>query len=205
MVIGHNVNFDINFIYDNYINLFEKKFTNDFVDTMRLARKVCKDLQHHRLSDLVEYYNIVNKQAHRGLSDCIATHQVYLKLKNTIITNNIPLVSPKKIYSQKINLKTIKTTHEDFDETHPYYGKYFVFTGALEIKRVEAAQIVGDLGGINENAVTKNTNYLVLGNYDYISSIKNGKSTKHKKAEEHILKGQDLQILTENVFFDMIH
>jgi DNA polymerase-3 subunit epsilon len=82
VIMGHNVNFDINFIYNNYIKLFEKKFTNDFFDTLKLARKVCTDLQHHKLSDLVEHYNIINEQAHRGLSDCIATHQVYLKLKN---------------------------------------------------------------------------------------------------------------------------
>jgi DNA polymerase-3 subunit epsilon len=207
IVIGHNINFDINFIYDNYIHLFKKSFTNDFVDTLRLARKVCPDIQHHRLPDMLEYYNIVNNQIHRGLNDCIATYQIYLKLKNAIITHNIPLVSPVKKYHRektKINLKTIVATIDSFDKTHPCYGKYFVFTGTLQIKRTEAAQIVANLGGITENIVTKNTNYLVLGNYDYISAIKDGKSTKHKKAEKYILAGQDLQILTENVFFDMV-
>lgn len=69
--------------------------------------------------------------------------------------------------------------------------------------RKDAMQIVVDFGGIVENNVTKDT-YLILGNNDYCSTIKDGKSTKHKKAESLILKGQDIQILPENVFYDLI-
>ena len=65
-------------------------------------------------------------------------------------------------------------------------------------------QVVADLGGINQNNVTKKTNYLVLGNNDYCSTIKDGKSNKQKKAEEYRLKGLDIEIISENVFYDMI-
>lgn len=44
ILIGHNVNFDINFVYDN---LYRNKFdvlTNDFIDTMRISRKLLPDL-----------------------------------------------------------------------------------------------------------------------------------------------------------------
>lgn len=33
---------------------------------------------------------------------------------------------------------------------------------------------------------------------------KNGKSSKQKKAEEYKLKGQDIEIIPESVFYDMI-
>jgi DNA polymerase-3 subunit epsilon len=209
IVVGHNINFDINFIYYNYYNICKEHFINNHMDTLRLARITLPHLEHHRLKDLIDYYNINSEQLHRGINDCLATYQVYLKLKDAIIKNNISLdtkrIRSKRTNSNKINLKELKAKIADeLDETHPCYGKYFVFTGELEIKRVEAAQIVADLGGINENTITKKTNYLVMGNYDYVSSIKDGKSGKQKKAEEYILKGQDLQILTENVFFDMI-
>jgi len=59
-------------------------------------------------------------------------------------------------------------------------------------------------GGINGDSVTRKTNYLVLGNNAYCSSIKDGKSTKHKKAESLKLKGQDIEIVPENVFYDML-
>ena len=64
--------------------------------------------------------------------------------------------------------------------------------------------MVVDLGGICANGVTKETNYLILGNYDYCSTIKDGKSTKQKKAEAYKLKGLDIEIMPESVFYDMI-
>lgn len=65
-------------------------------------------------------------------------------------------------------------------------------------------QVVANLGGINADNVTKKTNYLILGNNDYCKSIKDGKSSKQKKAEKLQLDGHDIQIIPENVFYDMI-
>ena len=71
--------------------------------------------------------------------------------------------------------------------------------------RKDAMQIVVNMGGFCFDTVTKKTNFLVLGNNDYCSTVKDGKSSKHKKAEQLMLKGQDIQIITENVFYDMIN
>lgn len=65
-------------------------------------------------------------------------------------------------------------------------------------------QIVADLGGKNADNVTKKTNYLILGNNDYCKSIKDGKSSKQKKAEKLKLDGYDIEIIPENVFYDII-
>ena len=72
------------------------------------------------------------------------------------------------------------------------------------MQRKEAMQIVADLGGIPGDGVTKKTNYLMLGNNDYCKTIKDGKSSKQKKAEKLILEGADLQIISEQVFYDLI-
>lgn len=48
------------------------------------------------------------------------------------------------------------------------------------------------------------TNFLILGNNDRCKTIKDGKSSKQKKAEKLILSGKDLQIISENMFYDMI-
>lgn len=72
------------------------------------------------------------------------------------------------------------------------------------MQRKTATQLVANLGGILGDSVSKKTNYLVLGNFDYCSTIKEGKSNKHKYAEQLILKGQDLQILPESVFLSML-
>ena len=52
--------------------------------------------------------------------------------------------------------------------------------------------------------VTKHTNYLILGNLEYSSNVKNGKSNKLKKAETYILDGKELEIISENVFLDLL-
>lgn len=74
------------------------------------------------------------------------------------------------------------------------------------MNRKQAMQIVADYGGINGNNVTKKTNYLVLGNNDYCPLIKDpdGKSSKQLKAEQLKEKGQDIEIISENVFYDML-
>lgn len=80
-----------------------------------------------------------------------------------------------------------------------------VFTGTLDkMQRKEAMQLIADLGGIPGDGVTKKTNYLILGNNDYCKTIKDGKSSKQKKAEKMILEGADLQIVPEAVFYDIV-
>jgi len=55
-----------------------------------------------------------------------------------------------------------------------------------------------------QDNVTKKTNYLILGNLEYSSNVKDGKSTKLKKAETYILDGHELEIISENVFLDLL-
>lgn len=80
IIIGHNVNFDINFLYDNMEEKLGEALTNDYIDTLRLFRKVLPNLSHHRLDDLIEYFNLNTRNLHRALNDCILTNEVYLKL-----------------------------------------------------------------------------------------------------------------------------
>ena len=99
----------------------------------------------------------------------------------------------------------ITATSVNFDPEHPLYGKVCVFTGALErMTRKEAMQIVVDLGAICGDSVTEKTNYLILGNNDYCTTIKDGKSSKQKKAEKLKLKGNEIEIISENIFYDLI-
>ena len=67
--------------------------------------------------------------------------------------------------------------------------------------RREAAQIIVNLGATCQDSVTKKTNYLILGNESYIGDRLSG---KHKLAITYISKGQDLKILSENVFYDLL-
>lgn len=212
IIVGHNVNFDINFLYDKYLQLTAKEFTNDFVDTLRLARFLLRDMSHHRLLDLIEYYGIGDTVEHRGLSDSAATLDVLMRLRGTALEQYGTIKQVMNEFRRRANhahagLKagSIVTDKTEFDTTHPLYDQYCVFTGALEkMLRKEAFQLVVDYGGIVQDSVNKDTNYLVVGSFDYSSSVRDGKSGKLKKAEDLILKGRDLMIISENVFYDMI-
>ena len=205
IIVGHNVNFDINFIYDNCIQYLSKPLSNDFVDTMRIARLLHKENKHNRLSDIAQRYNLSYDGAHRAEYDCLLTNnilQIFDKEFNESYDDNVKLSS---LLYHGVKAADITSNVTDFDIDNPIYDKTVVFTGVLEkMTRKEAMQIVADLGGINGDNITKKTNYLVLGNNDYCKTIKDGKSGKQKKAEKYKLDGCDIEIIPENVFYDMI-
>ena len=115
------------------------------------------------------------------------------------------LFKKNNYHERSIDLSKLVASANQIDEDNPLYGQVCVFTGILQqYTRQEAAQIVVNIGGICANNVTKKTNYLILGNNDYCAAIKDGKSSKQKKAEAYKLNGQDIEIIPESVFYDMI-
>lgn len=204
IVVGHNVNFDVNFIYDNCMYLFEKPFQNDFIDTMRLSRRLFKEERHHRLTDLISRFEIADSVEHRALSDAIMTYQCYEYMKKYIQDRHMDFASLLS-FKKGACAKDILPTCTEFDETTPAFGKCFVFTGVLDkMSRSDAMQAVVNSGGVCADSVTRKTNYLVLGSFEYSSSVKGGKSTKQKKAEKLKIDGFDIDIISENVFYDLI-
>ena len=81
IIVGYNVNFDINFLYDAFETYLNKDLCNDFIDVMRIARKLHPELAHHRLKDMVDLFELTNENAHRAFSDCVATDACYKKLQ----------------------------------------------------------------------------------------------------------------------------
>ncbi len=206
IVVGHNVHFDINFIYDALLACGYAPIKNDFVDTLRLSRRVRPDLEHHRLCDLAAAYSVPQPVAHRSLADCQTTIGVLDALAADAAAREIDLQACKNHYGASASRVSGIVAHEGCERPDsPLYGKVCVFTGKLDtLTRKDAAQLVADLGGICADGVTKKTNFLIMGTNEYCPTIVGGKSTKQKKAESLILKGADLQILTENVFLDML-
>lgn len=205
VLVGYNVNFDINFLYDK-LNDLSIVFSNSFIDVMRIARRMLPDLKNHKLLTVASHFGIEPETAHRSLADCETCNACFVSLQNTII-EKYGFLDNFKISATPHNLKAsdITATNDNIDATHPLYGKVCVFTGTLErMLRKEAMQLVVNVGGICGDSVTQKTNYLILGNNDYCTSIKDGKSSKQKKAEALALKGNDIQIISENVFYDMI-
>lgn len=78
-LVGHNLDFDLRFIFAHGVKLPEGK---RFYDTLDLAHlTIPKDyLSNYKLDALCRYYKIKRKGAHRSLSDCYATSKVFVGL-----------------------------------------------------------------------------------------------------------------------------
>lgn len=202
LLVGHNVNFDINFLYDIFQKENNLLLQNDYLDTMRLARRCLPKLKHHRLSDLAEHFCITGEH-HRAVWDCLITNSILEQLAKIVSNDNIDLSTSSS--KKSFDLRALQGDTTKLLPDHIFYDKYCVFTGKLErYPRKDAAQLITDIGAHCENSVTKRTNFLIIGNFDYSPSVKDGKSIKQRKAEQLILGGQDLQIISENTFYDLI-
>ena len=201
VIVGHNTSFDIRFLNIG----FETELSNPYIDTMQFARKLYPEMEHHRLSDLCSYLNLSNS-AHRSIADCIATKELYDSIKATMAEKGLCIKDLWKHDSGKsIDINSITPDVVEINEDSFFYGKHVVFTGKLErMVRQDAMQIVVNLGGILDKGVTKDTNCLILGNNDYNSILKGEKSAKHKKAEKLKLAGQDIEIIDEFTFYDIL-
>ena len=155
----------------------------------------------------VNALGVDHAQAHRAIGDCHATIDCYKALLARIdagIGRDDFTAAMASHGSSRPDLRALTADGTAVDEMHPLYGKHCVFTGTLaKMVRLDAAQAVVNVGGLCDNGVNKDTNFLILGASDY-SKIKDGKSSKLKRAESLIAKGADLQIISENVFYDLM-
>lgn len=103
---------------------------------------------------------------------------------------------------KKLAYKTAKI-EVDANPDGELYGETIVFTGALNLPRREAAKNAAELGCEFGSSVTKKTTILVVGIQDQSKLSGYEKSSKHRKAEDLIKKGQKIQILSELDFIDM--
>jgi DNA polymerase-3 subunit epsilon len=80
ILVGQNIQFDLGFLRRNGMPLSERRYK--IYDTMRMARiHLCRgEVKNHKLGTLCGYYRIENKEAHRGVSDCIATGKLFARL-----------------------------------------------------------------------------------------------------------------------------
>lgn len=205
IILGHNTSFDIRFLEAG----FETDLPNKYMDTVQFSRKVFPELEHYSLSDMVEYLNL-SRNSHRSMADCIATKELYDAIKKTMVEKNLAISDLWKKSrgghgGKGINIHEITPTNVNINEDSFFYGRHVVFTGKLEkMVRKDAMQMVVNLGGILDNSVTKQTNYLILGDNDYNAILHGEKSSKHKKAEELKVAGNDIEIIDELSFYDIL-
>ena len=82
IILGYNVNFDVNFLYDNLMLYKNQPLTNDFVDVLRFSRKYLTNIENHKQTTVAQYYGISVDGAHRAEADCLICNAVYRRLRS---------------------------------------------------------------------------------------------------------------------------
>lgn len=73
LIIGYNVGFDLEFLRLAFMKTKIKMFTNENKDLLRLVKKKNKFLGNYRLQNVLEIYEIENKNPHTAVGDATAT------------------------------------------------------------------------------------------------------------------------------------
>ena len=108
------------------------------------------------------------------------------------------------------DLRTVMTV-KDFEvaqvaiEAEAIADQSFVFTGAMAtLDRKSAQKAVRERGGRTPSSVTKELDYLVVGDKGSPLLGEGSLSSKHKTAEKYRADGATIQIITESAFLEML-
>lgn len=224
-VIAHNASFDMS-VLRNTLDAYGISYPEfDYSCTMVMAKNYYTEFENYKLNTIARYLGIEFKHHHAG-EDAEAAAKILIKICEELNVNTVEDLNSKlnlrigKMYKggyssagslrtnsrkKRITKNSIEAIRIEDIKEHPFFNKTVVFTGPLEsLSRIEAIQKVTNVGGIVGSSVTRKTNYLVAGvcNLEKLSFDK--KSTKLRKAEMLIEKGQEIHIISEAEFLNII-
>lgn len=198
LIVAHNAAFDIDCLKQTleYYNLEIPNFYSDctYLKTGKKLKDLCSEL------------NITISNHHDALSDAIACAKAYLYLEESSglhYSSNIVWQRPKGKGSNSNNNKTIlkgdilKPNLSIENKENPFFNKKVVFTGVLgSIDRQKAAETIYKMGADIDTAITKRTDYVVLGS--------NPGPAKIDKINSFNKDGSQIKVLSEEEFMRMI-
>jgi DNA polymerase-3 subunit epsilon len=205
------------------LELYQIPFPNLFYACSYIfSKKIWTGLPSYDLKTLCKINNI-HFTHHRAGEDSKATAELCLKafeiayvfyiedlpekLQTTIGQLYVGGYKPsetKRIYNHK-DISTIIYDTAKHNPASIFYGKKVIFIGTLSsMTRIEYQQLIADIGGINANGVTKDTDFLIVGHQDYRIVSCDGMISKQKYAIKLIEKESNLEIISEEDFLKNI-
>jgi len=167
-----------------------------WLDTARVVRRTWENLRKSGcgLSNVAKELSI-DFEHHNAVEDARAAGEILLRaIDYTGIGLDEWLIKAYKPISTKTSIA------REGNGDGPLAGEVIVFTGALSIPRHQATELAANMGLDVASGVNKNTTLLVVGDQDISKLGGHEKSSKHRKAEELIRKGQNIRILGESDF-----
>ncbi|NLP50248.1 exonuclease domain-containing protein [Bacillus sp. RO1] len=221
LLIAHYMAFDGYALRDNLKRYGILSVPNDLLCTYQLSKRLIPNLPSYGIKPLCQHFQLDLNQHHHALDDAKACAELMVSLIEKYELHDLDAIyaktyiKPGKVSNEnyfspglsrngeKLDLRTIEVSDEA-DPEHPFFGKNVVFTGKLSVfSRREAAELVGKKGGTPQNGINKQTDYIVLGDFEDVM-IKGNKSSKLIKAEKMINEGKNIEIVSEQDFLKML-
>ncbi len=151
-LVGHNIaSFDMNFLYRDSLKFFGQYPENDYLDTLKMAKKVFPDMKHRRLVDLAEHYGIATDGAHRALNDCRMNQIIFERMMGNSEDKH-PLTSVTDTKEKKVDsAHMIRGVVERITYQNPENG-YTVLKCAVK-NESDLVTVVGNLLDVNVGSV----------------------------------------------------
>ena len=177
-----------------------------WLDSAKIARRTWEQFAYkgYGLKNIADFLEI-SFEHHDALQDAIAAGLVVAhacRIKEMSIDDWFVRIG-KPITQNESGASHATSIKQDGNPEGSLFGENLVFTGALSLPRKEAAVIAAKIGCNVLDSVTQKTTILVVGTQDSTKLAGYEKSSKHRKAEQLIEKGNQIKILTEKDFIKM--
>jgi len=173
----------------------------NWLDSAKVVRRAWPQFSRsgYGLANVAAVFGITYRQ-HNALEDARCAGEILMRaISETGLNLGQWIGSVKQPLDPSLALPKMRTGNPD----GPLYGEVIVFTGALSLSRTQAANAASNAGCEVDADVTKRTTLLVVGDQDVRKLAGHEKSSKHRKAENLIARGQGIRILGERDFIRM--
>lgn len=196
VVISHNITFDLSFIQRELEPLGYKNQLS-YIDTCTYGRRLLPTLPDHKLQTLLQYFEIDPGSAHRAYDDALATYNLFNSLRDEFSRRE----KEEQRQRKEAREREKKERREKYAKS-PLLEKSFCFTGEFSVSREEMIENVISVGALPREQVSGKTTYLVVGD---VSDLPEWAIERKKgKAEELQQAGKPIQIIDEDMFFDLL-
>lgn len=220
LVVAHNASFDMSVLRHTAARYAVSGGPSfDVLCTYRMARVTWPDFPSYSLGFVAPFLGIPFGH-HEAGEDARACALVALAICRELGVGNLHEVVPTlrvvpgrmtsdsyqpfQLHHENMSLTAVRG-RDDADPDHPLFGRSICFTGGLmSMVRRDAMERVTEVGCDFKNSVSKNLDYLVIGDADFVQFADGWRTGKLDKAMSLRAAGAAIEIIPENDFLQLL-
>ena len=174
-----------------------------WLDSVAIAKSAWPDNGRWNLKALAAKLGVSFKH-HDALEDAKVVSKIVLQASQETGRNFEDWVHVWPPVSERGRRISRSVKRDSVNQDGPLVGHRVVFTGQLSMTKSEAADMAAESGIAVSQSVSRKVSMLVVGMRDRGLQKLYGKSSKHKKAEQLIEQGFEIEILSEADFLELV-